>query len=90
MKKEKTIYLISPEISWTTFKKLQKKFVQKQSIEPVGIDKTQWELLRCGRIVCWFAEDMPGDMGIGLGIPKRYEGWKMMEITNKTQKREGK
>ena len=82
MKKE--IYLLSPKMKWKTFKLLQDKLVKESGPVPVQGDKALWHLLRDKRICCWFADDMPNDMGIGLEIPKRYKNWKMSEITSGT------
>lgn len=79
-KKQKTVYLLDPDISWKLFKKLQGKLVRQSGPVPKEGDRALWELLKMRRILCWFADDMPGDMGLGLEIPKRYSGWKMMVI----------
>ena len=80
--KKKTLYMLSPKIKWETFKLLQSRLVRKEGPEPKEGDKVLWELLSMERIYCWFTDDQPGDMGIGLQIPERYKDYKIMEITS--------
>ena len=84
MKKE--LYLLSPKIKWKTFKRLYKKLVRDSGPTPVHINKVMWEMLRDKQIYCWFAEDMPSDMGVGVEIPKRYKSWKIYQITSPIKK----
>ena len=76
-KKKKTIYLLSDKIKWKTFKLLQDKLVKDPGPSPMNADKVLWRLLRDKSILCWFAEDMKDDMGLGLEIPKRYKNWEV-------------
>jgi len=71
--KKKILYILSSKIKWKTFKILQDKLVRDSGPTPVGVDKILWEMLREKKIMCWFAEDMKEDMGLGLVIPKRYK-----------------
>ena len=66
----KTIYLLSPQIKWKTFKTLQDKLVSKEGPWPVGLDKMLYSLLKEKRIYCWFSDDLPNDMQLGLKLPK--------------------
>jgi len=67
---KKTIYLISPEIDYKTFKKLHDKFVIETGLQPDEMEKILWEMLRDKQIYCWFSNDCPNDMVIGFEIPK--------------------
>lgn len=79
----KTIYVLSPEIKWKTFKKLQEKLVRDEGPTPEHGNKTLWQMLRDKQIYCWFdPKDMPWDMGVGLEIPKNV---KKLIITNANQ-----
>jgi len=83
MKKEKkTIYILDYKIKWKPFKELHDRIVKDSGPTPEHVEKILWWLLRERRIYCWFAEDMPSDMGIGLKIPPRYKKWKTEIITN--------
>ena len=66
--RNKTIYLLSPKISWKTFKKLQLN-VKDSGPTPKNADKMLWQLLREEKIYCWFG-DLPNDMSLGLKLPK--------------------
>lgn len=69
-----TCYLLDHRISWKTFKLLHDRFVQPDGgPEPVHMDKVLWQMLRDRQIYCWYSEDMPGDMGIGLEVPKNMK-----------------
>ena len=81
--KKKTLYLLSDKIKWETFKLLQDKLVKDSGPKPVHGDKVLWRMLRDKQILCWFAEDMPGDMGIGLEIPKRYKNWEISIMSSR-------
>lgn len=72
---EKKLYILEPKIKWKTFKMLQDRLVKDTGPIPVQADKILWKMLRDKQIYCWFAQDMPDDMGIGLEIPKRYKKW---------------
>jgi len=86
MKEEKkTIYILDYKIKWKPFKELHDKIVKDSGPTPEHIEKILWQLLRERRIYCWYAEDMPNDLGIGLKIPPRYKKWKMEIITNYTK-----
>lgn len=87
MKKEKkTIYLLDSKLKWKAFKALQDKIVKLSGPVPIHGDKAIWEMMRKKMIYCWFAGDMPNDMGIGLEIPPRYGKWELKIITNPTKK----
>lgn len=77
MKHIKTLYLLSDKIKWKTFKLLQEKMVKQSGPVPKHGDKVLWEMLKEKKILCWFAEDMPNDMGIGTEIAKRYKNWEI-------------
>ncbi len=77
---KRKIYLLNPKIKWKTFKELQDRLVRESGPVPVHGNKALWHLLKTDKIYCWFADDMPNDMGIGLEIPKRYKNWEMLEI----------
>ena len=66
----KKIYLLSPDISWETFKLLQDKLVKDSGPTPMNADKALWELMREKKIYCGFRKDMPNDMWIGIDLPK--------------------
>ena len=85
---KKKIYLLSPEIKWKTFKLLQDKLVKDSGPTPIHGDKILWQMLRDKKIICWFADDMPNDMGIGIKLPKRYKDYKI-NLTNSGQMRIG-
>ena len=77
MKHKKTIYLLSNKIKWKTFKLLQEKMVKDEGPTPEHGDQILWQMLRDKKILCWFAEDMPNDMGLGIEVPKRYKEWQV-------------
>jgi len=79
-KKNKILYLLDSKIRWRDFKKLQDKLVKDSGPTPVHGDKILWQMLRDKNIICYFAEDMPNDMGICLHIPDRYKSWKVVLI----------
>ena len=70
--RNKTIYLLSPKISWKTFKKLQLN-VKDSGPTPKNADKMLWQLLREEKIYCWFGEDWARDMGLGFKLPRGYK-----------------
>ena len=70
---KKTIYLLSPDISWKNFKMLQDKLVKDSGPKPEHGDKMLWKMLRKKMIYCWFGEDWPNDMGLGVTLPKGYK-----------------
>jgi hypothetical protein len=72
-KKIKTLYLLSPKIKWKTFKILQDKFVKDTGPTPIHGAKILWEMLKEKKIYCWFCDEMPNDMGIGLQPPSAKE-----------------
>jgi len=76
----KKIWVLDPKIKWKTFKELQRKLVKESGPVPKEADRMYWELLRENKIYCWFASDMPNDMGIGLKIPKKYKKYKVYII----------
>jgi len=82
MKTVRTIYILKHDLKWSTFKMLQKTMVKDSGPKPIQGEKAIWELLRDRKILCWFAEDMPNDMGIGYKIPQRYKKWKVSIIGN--------
>lgn len=73
MKKMKTIYVLHHKLKWSIFKKLQERCVKDSGPTPVHADKMLWEMLRDKQIYCWFDEDRPNDMGLGLELPKGKE-----------------
>lgn len=73
MTKEKPIYVLDHKLKWSVFKMLQDKLTKDSGPSPVGIDKMLWGLLREKKICCWFSEDKPNDMGLGLELPKDRE-----------------
>ena len=79
----KKIYLLSPDISWETFKLLQKRLVKDSGPTPKRADRCYWELLRAKKIYCWFGKDWVDDMGIGYSLPK---GYKIEVISDGTKK----
>ena len=81
-KENKKLHILRDKIKWKTFKMLQDKLVKESGPVPVQGDKALWHLLRDKKILCWFAEDMPNDMGIGLEIPKRYKNWEINKISS--------
>lgn len=72
------LYVISDTISFKTFKLLQKRLVEKGSIEIVGFDKIIWEMIRDKKIYCWFEKDK--EMGIGVSIPEAKETYTIKDI----------
>jgi len=77
----RTLFLLSPKITYKAFKMLQKKLVHDSGPVPQHIDKEMWELLKKMRLLCWFADDMPNDMGVGLELPKRYKNWEIKQLS---------
>ena len=67
---KKTIYLLSPDISWKTYKMLQDKLVKDSGPKPLHGDKILWNMLKEKLIYCWFSENLPDDMGISFKLPK--------------------
>ena len=65
------IFLLSPDISFKTFKLLQKKLVIDSGPTPLHGDEALWELMREKKIYCWFEKF--GDMRIGQKLPKNCE-----------------
>jgi len=65
-----TVYLLSPTISFKTFKLLQKKLVKESGPVPVEGDRMLWELLRDKKLYCYFTNKLPEDMAISLKLPK--------------------
>ena len=74
-----TAYILDTKIKFKTFKLLQKRLVRDSGPTPVHGDRMLWEMLRDKQIVCWFAKDMPGDMGIGLKLPTKYTTYKIIK-----------
>jgi hypothetical protein len=79
---KKTLYLLDHKIKWSVFKLLQDKLVKDDGPVPVKGDKAIWQLLKEKKIYCWFAEDLPNDLGIGLTIHKKYDNWNKVLISN--------
>jgi hypothetical protein len=71
--KIKTLYLLSPKIKWKTYKLLQKEIVKDRGPVPVHSDKIIWQMLRDKKIYCWFCQEEPNDMMLGLELPKYKE-----------------
>ena len=70
---KKPIYLLSPKISWKTFKDLQEKLVKDSGPTPASLDKVLWEMVKAKKIYCWFDDDCPDDMCLGFSLPKGRE-----------------
>ena len=70
---KKTLYLIDKKLHWRVFKKLQEKLVKDTGPTPKEADKILWEMMRDGQILCGFRKDMPGDMWVGLKLPKGFQ-----------------
>ena len=51
--KNKTIYLLSPNISWKTFKMLQDKLVKDSGPKPLNGDKMLWAGATRARAISW-------------------------------------
>lgn len=74
MKEEKKkLYLLDSKIQWSIFKKLNDKIVKDDGPTPINIEKVLWTMLRRKMIYCWFCEDWPNDIGLGIKIPNGYE-----------------
>ena len=70
---KKPIYLLDHKLKWRVFKELQDKFVKDSGPVPVHIDKVLWKMMEERKIYCWFSDDMPNDMHIGLKLPQNRE-----------------
>lgn len=79
----KTIYLLSPKIKWKTFKMLQNTII-KDDFKPLNGDKILWHMLKNKQIYCWFCDEMPNDMGIGLEIPEHEHLYIINSPSSKT------
>ena len=79
---KKKLYLLSDKIEWRAFKLLNDKLVRDSGPTPKNGDRMLWKLLREKRMLCWFAEDMPDDMGIGSKLPERYKTWEIKILQN--------
>ncbi len=69
-KAKKVIYVLSPKISYKTYKLIQEKLVRPPDIKIQHIDWLLWKMLQEKKIYCWFSDDLKEDMGIGLKLPK--------------------
>ena len=69
----KTLYLLSPKISWKNFKMLINKLVKQEGIVAVHLDKVIWTLNKDHKLYCGFLSEMKDDMWVGLDIPKGYK-----------------
>ena len=78
-KKKREIFLLDFRLKWKAFKELQKRLVRDSGPMPVQGDRVLWEMMRDKKIYCWFGNDWPNDMGIGLKLP---EGYKVTLIKN--------
>jgi len=78
-KKKLHIYVLDHTISWEIFKLLQEKLIIDEGPTPEHGDRVLWEMLKDKQIYCWFDPEVPGDMGIGLELPK---GKEIRVITN--------
>ena len=76
----KKIYLLSPEIKWSTFTMLQKKLVRDSGPTPKHGNRMLWEMVRDGQIKAWFDTLVDGDMMIGTDTPKIPKGGGMYVI----------
>ena len=61
---------IDPSISWKTFKLLNDRLVKDTGPVPVHGTRILWQLLREKKILCYFSNSLPNDMGITLKVPK--------------------
>lgn len=80
--KKKIFYLLDNKLNWKGFKKLQSQLVDNSGPVPQHGERIVWEMMRNKQILCWFAEDIPRDMGIGFEIPKRYKNWEKVLVKN--------
>ena len=80
MKKDKVLFLLDKNIRWRDFKKLQDKLVKDSGPTPMCGNKILWQMVRDKNILCYFAKDLPEDMGICLKIPDRYKDWEIKVI----------
>lgn len=69
MKKIKHLYLVSPDISYKTFKNLNDQLVKDSGPTPKEGDRILWEMIRDKQILAWFCDELTNDMGIGLVVP---------------------
>ncbi len=86
MKKKKTIYLLDYKLKWKTFKLLRDKLVKQTGPIPERADKILWQMMKDKKILCWFSEDFPNDMHIGLKFPKNIN----INLISNPQKNETK
>jgi hypothetical protein len=75
---KKSLYLISPKISFEKFKLIQANL--SMDIKPVNLDKILWQLLKDEKIVMWVSNDTENDIGIALTLPERYKNYLLKEI----------
>lgn len=69
MKKIKQLHLVSHEMKWETFKKLNDALVRDSGPTAMNLDKILWKLIRERKIYAWFCEEISGNMGLGLKLP---------------------
>jgi len=79
---KKKIYLLDHKLKWKVFKTLHDKTVKDSGPTPAQMDKTLWEMLRDKQIYCWYDDEHPNDMGVGLKLPKNRD---IEMITNPTK-----
>lgn len=82
-KNAQPIYLLSPKLKWGVFKKLNDTLVKDDGPSPKNGTRILWELLRDGRVYCFFDPLVEYDMLVGTEIPKSRP---IIVIKNATQK----
>ena len=75
----KNIYLLDHKIKFKTYKAIHDNIVKDPGPTPAGKDKILWEMIKNKQIFCWFDDEHPNDMGVGLKLPKNR---KVILITN--------
>lgn len=84
--RKKKLYLLDYRLKWSAFKKLQDKLIKDSGPTLKQGNRILWKLMKEKSILCWFADNLENDMGIGLEIPKRYKNWEIKIIGNPTKK----
>ena len=77
---KEVIFVVSPKTKWRTFKLLQDKLVKDSGPVPEQGDKVLWQMIRDKQIYAWFTDEIPGDMALGVKLPK---GKKIRVISSK-------
>ena len=71
MPKKPPIYVLSHNLKWCTFKKLQKRLVHDDGPTPLHLDKELYKLLKEQKMLFWFDPLVEGDMCLGFKLPRR-------------------